>query len=125
MIKNLERSKQLLIESTSVAHFQAAHLSRLRSIEESEAQTERTKQDRMFKVMDWLSPTSCYADHEELQRKRKEFPHTTRWIFEEPSMRLWLQSDENANSKLWICGIPGAGRKLFRDLQIEGTFTKT
>lgn len=108
--KKLERSKELLLQSANVAHFHEAQEARLIFSREIEALTERTKKDRMLAVIDWLSPTSSYVDHEELQEKRREFPDTTRWIFEESCMRDWLRIEGNANSMFWICGTPGAGR---------------
>lgn len=113
VIKKLERSKELLLHSADIAHYHATQEFRLRIAQEFEAQLERTRKDRMLTVIDWLSPTSCEVDHEELQRKRHEFPDTTRWIFNQDSMRRWLQPDERCNPMFWICGIPGAGSWLF------------
>lgn len=109
VIKKLERSKELLLDSASIAHYQEAQESRLLFAQEFETQLERTRQDRMLTVIDWLSPTSCEVDHEELQQKRKEFPDTTSWIFRQDSLRRWLQSDGVSSTMFWICGIPGAG----------------
>ena len=112
VIKKLERSKELLLQSAGIAHFQEAQEGRLLFTREFEAQLERTKQDRMLAVIDWLSPVSTYVDHEELQRNRSEFPHTTLWIFEESSMQTWLHTKGRSSPIFWICGIPGAGRRL-------------
>ena len=109
VIKNLERSKELLLQSANVAHFQDAQESRLIFSREFEAQLERTKNDRILTVINWLAPISCDIDHEELQRKRDEFPNTTRWIFKEPLMSRWLQSHGTFDAMFWIYGIPGAG----------------
>lgn len=113
VIKKLERSKELLLQSANVAHYQEAQESRLLFAREFEAQVERTKKERMLTVIDWLSPTSCKVDHEELQEKVKEFPNTTLWIFRQDSTRRWLQLDGRSDPTFWICGIPGAGSSLF------------
>ena len=109
VIKKLERSKLLLLQSANVEHFQEAQEARLIFSREIEALAERTKKDRMLTVIDWLSPTSCCGDHEELQEKRREFPNTTRWIFRESCMHDWLRFDQGAKPMFWLCGIPGAG----------------
>lgn len=109
VVKKLERSKELLLHSADIAHYQEAQEFRLRFAREFEAQLEETRKKRMLTVIDWLSPTSCDVDHEELQQKRDEFPDTTRWIFTQKSMRHWLQPDGKSNPIFWICGIPGAG----------------
>lgn len=116
VIKKLERSRELLLHSANIAHYQEAqaHYKEVQSFrllfaQEFEAQLERTRNDRKLMVMNWLSSTSCDVDHEELQRKRNEFPDTARWIFKEDSMCRWLQPDGISNPMFWICGIPGAG----------------
>ena len=110
VIKKLERSKELLLQSANVAHFHEAQEARLLFSREIEVLEERAKKDRMLTVIDWLSPTSCFGDHEELRGKRREFPDTARWILREPSMRDWLRNDDDAKPIFWICGIPGAGK---------------
>ena len=110
VIKKLERSKELLLQSANVAHFHEAQEARLLFSREIESLRERATKDRMLTVVDWLSPTSCTGDHEELQDKRREFPDTAQWILKEPCMRDWLRIDDAAKRTFWICGIPGAGR---------------
>ena len=112
VIKKLERSKELLLQSASIAHFQEAQEGRILFAREFEAQSERTKQDRMLAVIDWLSAASSDVDHEVLQKKRREVPLITRWIFEESSMRSWLHTKGSYSPIFLICGIPGAGRRL-------------
>lgn len=110
VVKKLERSKELLLHSANIAHYQEAQESRLLFAREFEAQQEQKRQDRLLAVMNWLSPpTSCGVEHEELQRRRSDFPDTTRWIFTQKSMRHWLQPDGRSNPMFWICGILGAG----------------
>lgn len=109
VVKKLERSKELLLHSADIAHYQEAQEFRWRFAREFEAQLEETRKKRMLTVIDWLSPTSCDVDHEELQQKRDEFPDTTRWIFTQISMRRWMQPDGKFNPTFWIYGIPGAG----------------
>ena len=111
VIKKLERSKELLLQSTSLAHFQEAQKNRLLLSKELEEKSERMKKDRKLTVIYWLSPISCLGDHEELHRKRQDFPLTARWIFQEPSMRRWIRPDETTNQVFWVHGIPGAGKE--------------
>lgn len=117
VIKKLERSKELLLQSSSLAHFQEAQESRLLFSKEFEAQLERTKKDRKLTVIDWLSPISCLGDHEELHRKRDEFPLTTRWIFQEPSLQCWIRPDKTTKQMFWVHGIPGAGKRNMSNLR--------
>lgn len=121
VIKKLERSKELLLHSANIAHYQEAQEHRLLFAREFEAQVERTRKDRMLTVREWLSPTSSDADHEELQQRRKEFPDTTHWIFRQDSIHHWLQPDERSNPMFWIRGIPGAGNLL----RFEPKFPRT
>ena len=111
VVKKLERSKELLLQSTSLAHFQEAQNNRLLLSKELEEQSDRMKKNRKLTVVEWLSPIFCRDNHEELQRKRQEYPHTTRWITQEPSLRRWIRPDETTNQIFWVHGIPGAGKK--------------
>lgn len=109
VIKKLERSKELLLQSASIAHFQEAQESRLLFTQQFKAQTEHRQNDRKLAVINWLSPVSCSVEHEELQRKRQKFPTTTQWFLKEDSLRHWLQQSRGSDSTYWIFGIPGAG----------------
>lgn len=120
VIKKLERSKELLLQSASIAHFQAAQESRLLFTQQFKAQTEQRQHDRKLAVIKWLSPVSCSVDHEELQRKRQEFPTTTQWFFKEDSLRHWLQQSGGSDPTFWILGIPGAGKaSLLRQIALS------
>lgn len=109
VIKKLERSKELLLQSANIVHFQEAQNARLLFTREFENQEKKRNNDRMLAVVEWLSPASCNIDHEELQSMRREYPGTTRWIFKELSFCGWVQTERPAASVFWICGIPGAG----------------
>lgn len=114
VIKKLERSKELLLQSANIVHFQEAQDARLLFTREIENQAKKRNNDRTLAVIEWLSPASCNIDHEELQSMRREYPSTTRWIFKEPSLCRWFQTKMPATSTFWICGIPGAGKVVFQ-----------
>ena len=107
--KNLQRSKELLIQSASVTHFQEAQEARLLLTQECNAQKERHEQHQRLAVISWLSHISCDLLHAELQETRQRFPDTTRWIFDTAQMCEWLRKDDSSSLILWLCGIPGAG----------------
>lgn len=113
VIKKLDRSKELLLQSANIAHYQEAQELRFIFARECKEQQERTKKERKLTVINWLSPAPLKVDHAELREKRKEFPETTRWIFRQDSMRRWLQLDGRSDPRFWICGIPGAGSSIF------------
>ena len=77
VIKKLERSKELLLQSANIVHFREAQDARLLFTREFENQEKKRNNDRTLAVIEWLSPVSCNIDHEELQSMRREYPDTT------------------------------------------------
>lgn len=119
VVKNLQRSKELLVQTASVWHFQNAQDARLLMIKQFEALREKDEQDRRLNVVNWLSPVSCQFSHECVQGRRRAFPDTTRWIFETTVMHEWIRSDEASSPILWLSGIPGAGSLHSRLIMLE------
>ena len=110
VVKNLQRSKDLLIQTASIWHFQEAQDARVRTSREFEAQKSSDDRQRRFFVIDWLSNISCQEQNEELRHKRRLYPESTRWIFSTAQLVEWFSGSESSNPVLWIFGIPGAGR---------------
>ena len=110
VVKNLQRSKDLLIQTASIWHFQEAQDARVRTSQEFEAQKCSHDRQRRFFVIDWLSHVSCQEQHEELRHKRRLYPESTHWIFSTAQFIKWSSGSESSNPVLWIFGIPGAGR---------------
>lgn len=110
VVKNLQGSKELLIQTASVWHFQEAQDSRMRISLEFEAQKRRDDQHRQSSVLDWLSHVSCQNRHEELRQERRVYPDSTRWVFNTTQVSEWFWGSETSSPVLWISGIPGAGR---------------
>ncbi|KAA6406931.1 MAG: hypothetical protein FRX48_09229 [Lasallia pustulata] len=112
VLKNLERSKDLLYRSADIASFREAQDSRALFQQQFDAQEERERRDRKSTVLEWLSHESCERFHEELQEKRKGFPNTARWIFQETAYNEWLSGTRARDQPFWISGIPGAGKTV-------------
>ncbi|KAL8837871.1 MAG: hypothetical protein Q9170_002346 [Blastenia crenularia] len=126
VVNNLRRSRELLIHTASLWHFQEAQEARLRVSEEFELQRRKDEHDRMSFVIDWLSHVPFHDRHEELQRERKKYPNSTHWLFDTTQTSEWLRESERSNSVLWIHGIPGAGKTfLFSSIvdQIQDKFS--
>jgi hypothetical protein len=107
VLKNLDRSKELLLNSADIAHFQESQEARILFTKEFQVLVDGQRKQRRLEVMESLSTGPDFAIlHQELQEIRTGLPGTTRWIFAEPKMMNWLHGSECA---LWVCGIPGAG----------------
>lgn len=112
VIKNLERSKELLVQSASVSHFQEAQDARLFFIQEFRAQREHERREQTMTTVNWLSSVSSKDEHDKIQEKRREFPGTTQWVFNTASFCGWLRNDESYSPVFWLHGIPGAGNAM-------------
>jgi hypothetical protein len=110
VLTNLERSKGVLMQTVSLAHFQESQEARLRFTEEFNAQKERERHYRLLAVVDWLSADkSSEIQQMDLDEKRASYPTTARWIFTNPLMRQWLERTDPTKPIFWLSGIPGAG----------------
>jgi hypothetical protein len=113
VLKNLERSRGLLLQSASVAHFQEAQDARILFTQEFQSRQNRDTQERMLAVVDWLAAEqSSSLQHIELQRRRADFPLTAQWPFGIGAMRSWMRRNDVSSLIFWLCGIPGAGNVL-------------
>ena len=109
VVKNLQRSRELLIHNASLWHFQEAQDARIRLTEEFESQRQRDEHDRISFVIDWLCYVPCHDRHEELRKERRKYPNSTRWLFDTSQMSEWFRGSGESSHILWIHGIPGAG----------------
>jgi hypothetical protein len=119
LISNLERSKQLLYTAANIAHFADTqeqflqlHGERLKTIEEFRKHQEDESRDKVFAVLDWLSPTNQSNRHDEIQEQNQRFPNTTSWLFDNLVWREWMTEGQAKSNILWVTGIPGAGAFL-------------
>ena len=113
VIKNLERSKRLLLTSANIAHFHDAQNARA-SIQENFKRHQRTlEEQRKFTVRDWLAPVNVMNQHHDLQRRRELVPQTTKWIFSDVVWKEWLLSYQARSHLFWLSGIPGAGTTFY------------
>ena len=110
ILSNLEWSKDLLLSTASIAHYQAAHDSRLQQESMFQTQQEMSRIQRRTFVDDWLNPTEHYTRHEQLCEVRAMYPQTARWIFDDPSWKKWLNEEDKSRRIFWTSGSPGAGR---------------
>jgi hypothetical protein len=109
ILSNLERSKELLFSTASIAHYQAAHNSRLQIESMFQNQQEMSRLQRRIFVDNWLNPAEHYTRHEQLCELRAIYPQTARWIFDEPSWKKWLNEEDISRRIFWTSGSPGAG----------------
>lgn len=117
VLKSLDRSKALLMNAASVAHFEDAQ----QAIEDAqqarrlwkadyEERIERDQKARMFAVVDWLSANKSHTDQQEaLQKLRLELPQSGTWIYKLSPFQDWLREDNSMSLVFWLTGIPGAG----------------
>ena len=82
VLKNLDRSKALLINAASVAHFEDAQQAfedaqqaRRLWVADYEERIKRDRKARMYAVVEWLSANKSHIDQQEaLQKIRLELP---------------------------------------------------
>ena len=110
ILKNLERSRSLLMEVASVAHFQDAQQARLFYTADYEERIEKDKKTRMRTVVEWLSADQSHTNQQKaLQNIRRELPDSGTWIQKHSLFRDWLREDKGKSLVFWLTGIPGAG----------------
>ncbi|KAL5327958.1 hypothetical protein ACEPPN_005664 [Leptodophora sp. 'Broadleaf-Isolate-01'] len=113
ILKKLDRSQDLMLQSANIAHFQESQDARILFTKQMEVLVEAERNGRKRAVIDWLSSNSSSAiQHQELRDMRNMLPQTTRWIFSQPQMLSWLKRTEYTPCTFWLCGIPGAGKTV-------------
>ncbi len=112
VVQNLSRSKELLIQTASVQHFEEAQNTRERITREFDEQICRDERHRKSYVIDWLSHVPCDDRHSELRRNLCLYPNSTHWVFNQRQVSEWFLGSETCSMILWIFGIPGAGELL-------------
>jgi hypothetical protein len=111
VFRNIERSKQLLLTSGDIAHFQEAQEARLKFQDYIREQRDRAGIERKFRVRSWLKPHLHITQHHDLRKVRQHYPKTTKWIFQELAWKDWLRRSRDTTRVLWLSGIPGAGKR--------------
>ena len=118
-MKNLEQSKQLLYTSSDIAHFEECHKQfvqlqgdRVKAQHDFKVQQENERNDRMFTVLDWLSPVNQSNRHDDIGQHRAAFPKSTDWLFNNNSWKDWNGTDHVKSGIFWVTGIPGAGKLI-------------
>ena len=112
VVANLNRSRQLLLDAASVAHYTAANDARLRLSKQIETDKEVETQRRRQAVHDWLSAVNCENFQNDLRDIREEFIGTTDWIHNNQLFRRWMTGSTGEDRLFWLSGIPGAGKFL-------------
>ena len=110
VLRNLERSKNLLMDTANVAHFQDAQQERLLWETDYQERIERDQKTRTRAVVEWLSVDNSHIDQQEALREiRLDLPQSGTWIYKHSSFKDWLQEDKGKCLFFWLTGIPGAG----------------
>ena len=110
ILKKLDRSRDLILQSANVAHFQKSQEARILFTKEMELLLDEKQNQRRIAITDWLSSEPSSAiQQQELRKIRAMLPQTTRWIFSRPQMSDWLKRTDYTPCTFWLCGIPGAG----------------
>jgi hypothetical protein len=50
------------------------------------------------------------VDQERYAEIRRDYPETGKWLLRNESVNFWLAPDSSAVSRIWLNGIPGAGK---------------
>lgn len=110
VLRNLERSKGLLMDAASLAHFHDAQQERLSWEKDYKERIERDQKSRMHAVVEWLSADKSHISQQEaLQKKRLELPQSGTWINKLSPFKEWLREGKSKSLVFWLTGIPGAG----------------
>ncbi|MCJ1382347.1 hypothetical protein MMC17_005460 [Xylographa soralifera] len=110
VLRNLDRSKHLLLTSAHIAHFQEAQEHRCHIELEFQKQRRHENEQRKLAVIQWIEPPDHKNNHHE--QKKRLVSGTTSWLFNEFTWKDWYCSTYKAAQLLWISGIPGAGKTV-------------
>ncbi len=93
-----------------MAHFHEFRVARQRAERAYEDQEEMERQKRHAAVVSWLSGANTHLDQIDGVKERVNHLESGRWLPDRSQVKGWLDSRRADVDKLWIRGIPGAGK---------------
>ena len=104
-----------LDKEAAATHFAEMKKYRDQQRDEIEAFEQRRQNQMTREVLEWLGEAEDYQ--EEYLHKISDFrqPGTCNWILEDFQMKRWIEEDFESG-RLWITGIPGAGKSFLCSL---------
>jgi hypothetical protein len=110
ILKNLERHKDYVEGSATIAHYKK-YQEDIKDLNRSlEILVHEEQQKKSVAVSDWLAVgRQPQKYHEENLRTREPYPTTAQWIFGNSHIKDILGGGVPATPIVWINGIPGAG----------------
>jgi len=101
----------LLIESqANVLEIQAAQAARSNAEEAFKQMFLAQRNTQYNGTQDWLSAVNMNIDHEGYSAVRQEHPSAGKWMLTNDKIKSWLDPDSSTISRIWLNGIPGAGK---------------
>lgn len=96
-------------------------LQQTRRIFEAECQRSQDEEakKRQRAVIAWLSAADSATDHEDALAVQGNDPESGRWLFQQNSIKSWVDLHSLAEPLLWIKGKPGAGKTILASVLIE------
>ena len=67
-------------------------------------------------VMQWLSPFNSNAEQDRYREERSICKDPGRWLLNDVRFQQWFGVENHSAPLLWLSGIPGAGRRMSRNL---------
>lgn len=62
--------------------------------------------------MNWLASADVALDQEAAMATRCEHPKSGLWIFENETIKAWIDPNSPLIPYVWLLGIPGAGKSV-------------
>jgi hypothetical protein len=113
ILQDLQRHKLLIESQANALEIQAAQAARS-SADEAFKQIFLARQNTQYSAaQDWLSAVNMRVDYEGYSAIRQDYPSTGKWLLTNDKIKTWLDPDNSTVSKIWLNGIPGAGKNTF------------
>jgi hypothetical protein len=103
----MQRHTSLLQTDINLTHLEEFLEERKADEEKQLRVLEGEKIDRLKILEHWLSAAPIYQDHQIICAKRKEYPNTGRWIFQNSIFMKWFKIGTKSDSQLWMTAKPG------------------
>jgi hypothetical protein len=114
ILKNLERHKDYVEASATIAHYQKYHEDIENLNRNLEVLVDEEQRKKSVAVSDWLAVgRQPQRYHEANLRTREPYPTTAQWIFGNDHIKDVLGAGVPVTPIIWINGIPGAGTSCF------------
>ncbi|KAH8812890.1 hypothetical protein F5884DRAFT_318007 [Xylogone sp. PMI_703] len=119
ILQDLLRHKLLIESQANALAIQEAQADRVTTWEAFKQIFVAQRNTQYLATQEWLSAVNMKVNQEGYAAIRHEYANTGKWVLTNNHVKSWLDPDNGTVSRIWLNGIPGAGKTILASLLVE------